>query len=153
MEFVFENSKNTRIIFKRYLDELTVEQLNTIPEGFNNNIFWNIVHATVTPFILAYKLSGVEIPASTVLLVDTYRKGTKPERDVTEAEIEEMKAFLFTSLELLKKDYYAGTFSNFTPYTVSTNNSTLNTIEDALTFSNYHEGLHFGYIQAQVRAL
>lgn len=152
MEFVFKNSENTRIIFKNYLDELSLEQLNKIPEGFNNNIYWNIVHAIVTPFILAYKLSGIDVPAPAEL-IDAYKKGTKPERKVTPKEVKEMKEFMFTSLELLKHDYYEGKFQNFTPYTVSTNNSTLNTIEDALMFANYHEGIHFGYIQAQKRAL
>ena len=35
---------HSRKIFHYYLKQFTLDQLNTIPEGFNNNILWNIAH-------------------------------------------------------------------------------------------------------------
>jgi hypothetical protein len=35
----------------------TLEQLNKIPEGYNNNLIWNIAHVVVVQQMLVYKLS------------------------------------------------------------------------------------------------
>ncbi|GLB53390.1 hypothetical protein NBRC110019_24310 [Neptunitalea chrysea] len=148
MEFTFKNIENNRLIFKKFLEELTVEQLNTIPEGFNNNIFWNIAHAMITSQLLCYKLSGLPFTIDAAWVM-SYKKGTKPEKDITDADVKELKELLFATLEQLKQDYSAGKFNAFEPYTVSTNNSTLNSVDDALEFNEYHEGMHLGYILAQ----
>jgi len=34
----------------------SLEQLNKIPEGFNNNLIWNIAHCVVTQQLLCYKV-------------------------------------------------------------------------------------------------
>ena len=39
---------HNRKIFHHYLKHFSLEQLNAIPEGFNNNILWNIAHTMVT---------------------------------------------------------------------------------------------------------
>jgi hypothetical protein len=33
----------------------TLEQLNKIPEGYNNNLIWNIAHVVVVQQMLVYK--------------------------------------------------------------------------------------------------
>lgn len=152
MEFTFTNIENNRILFAKILEELTVEQLNTIPEGFNNNIFWNIAHATITSQLLCYKLSGLPFTIDEVW-VESYKKGTKPEKDVSAEEIATLKQLLTETLTQLKADYASGKFANFQTYTVSTNNSTLQTVENALEFNEYHEGMHLGYVLAQKRVL
>lgn len=152
MDWTFQCTENTRILFKQILDELSVEELNKIPEGFNNNIFWNIAHAMVTQQVLAYKLSGLEVPIGPDW-VASYAKGTKPTVNVNAEEVDVLKELLFSTLEQVKKDYKAGVFKEFTTYTVSTNNSTLTNIDEALAFSNYHEGMHYGYVLAQKRAI
>ena len=38
-------------------------------------------------------------------------------------------------------------------YTVSTTGNTLSNVNDALDFIHFHEGIHFGYVLAQLRAL
>ena len=73
-----------------YLEKYTLEQLNTIPEGFSNTIFWNIAHIVVTQQLLVYKLSGLPMQVSDDL-VEKYRKGTKPEQDATQEEVDLIK--------------------------------------------------------------
>jgi len=43
-----------------YFDNYTLEQLNKIPEGFSNNLIWNIGHIIVTQQVLIYKLSNLQ---------------------------------------------------------------------------------------------
>ena len=45
--------------FVGYLEHLTPEQLADIPYGFNNNIWWNIVHVVATQQLLSYYLSDI----------------------------------------------------------------------------------------------
>jgi hypothetical protein len=41
----------------KFLSGYNLDQLNTIPEGFNNNLIWNIGHIIVSQQLLVYKLS------------------------------------------------------------------------------------------------
>jgi hypothetical protein len=58
MDFTFQVLRNTREIFKKIIEQNALEDLNKIPNGFNNNIIWNIGHVVVSEQLLAYKLSG-----------------------------------------------------------------------------------------------
>ncbi|ETN94548.1 DinB superfamily protein [Zhouia amylolytica] len=152
MEWTFDITTKNRAIFKKILEEMSLEDLNKVPKGYNNNVFWNIAHAVVTQQLLAYKLSGLEVNVSDEMIA-SYSKGTKPTRDVTQTEVEALKGLLFSTLDQLKKDYEEGKFKVYQQYTVSTNDSTLSNIEEALEFNNFHEGLHLGYVLAQRRSL
>lgn len=152
MDFIFEVLPNTRKYLKNVLENNSLEDLNKIPKGFNNNIFWNVAHLVVSQQVLVYKLSGLPLLVSDEL-VEKYKKGTKPEAPVTQAEVEEIKALLFTPIEKTKEDYYNGVFKEYQEYVVVTTGNTLRSVEDALQFTVFHEGLHIGYIQALSRAI
>ncbi len=152
MDFTFSVLENTRAIFKKIIEHNTLEDLNKVPEGFNNNIIWNIAHAVVSEQLLAYKLSGLESSLSDDM-INAYRKGTKPEGAVSQTEVNEIKDLLLLTLEKTKTDYQNGIFKNYNTYTVSTTGNTLNNIDEALQFIAIHEGLHYGYVLALLRAL
>jgi len=151
MDFTFDVTLKNRAIFKHFLETISLKDLNTIPKGFNNNIFWNIAHTLVTQQLLVYKLSGIPMLLQEEF-VDTYKKGTKTEKAATELDVEFVKGLLTSTIEKTQEDYNAGVFKTYTEYTVSTK-STLTNVEDALTFNNFHEGIHLGYILAQKKAL
>jgi hypothetical protein len=152
MDFIFEVLPNTRKYLKNVLENNSLEDLNKIPKGFNNNIFWNVAHLVVSQQVLVYKLSGLPLLVSDEL-VEKYKKGTKPEAPVTQSEVEEIKALLFNPIEKTKEDYYNGVFKEYQEYVVVTTGNTLRSVEDALQFTVFHEGLHIGYIQALSRAI
>jgi len=152
MIFTFEVLKNTRRSFIRIIEKTSLAELNKIPKGFNNNIIWNIGHIIVTEQLLTYKLSGLPIMVSDDL-INKYRKDAKPEGDVTQEEVDEIKAILFSTIERTETDYNKGNFKNFQEYTVSTTGNTLENIEDSLNFVLFHEGMHLGYVLALLRAV
>ncbi len=137
---------HNRKVYSYYLKNLTLEQLNKVPEGFNNNIIWNIGHVLVVQQGLMYKLSGVPICVPKEW-EDAYKKGTKPERDVTQEEVDAIRGALFSTLEQLEKDLEADVFKNFHPYTTSTKME-LTSIKEAFTFVLFHDGLHLGSVLA-----
>ena len=151
MDFTFDISLKTRILFYKTLENLTLDQLNTKPKGFNNTIFWNIKHVVITQQLLIYRLSELPVLV-TETEIETYKKGTKSESKATIEDIELLKYQLFSTLEKTKEDYQKGLFKKYTEYTVSTK-SILTSINEALAFNNSHEGIHFGYILAMKKIL
>lgn len=152
MNFALEVLPKTRHFFNRLIEKTSVEDLNRIPKGFNNNIIWNIGHIVVTEQLLVYRLSGLS-PLVSETLIEKYKKGTEPKGDVTKSEIDEIKSLLFSTIEKTTEDYKNKVFKDYQEYTVSTTGNTLSNVDDALDFVHFHEGMHFGYVLAQLRAL
>jgi len=152
MQLTFDVFKKTRGFFKQYLERCSLEELNKIPDGFNNNIIWNIVHSVVTEQLLVYKLSGLQ-PDVSEALIKSYKKGSAPEKPVTEEELEVIKGLLFSTIEQTETDYNSGVFKTYNDYTLSTTGNTLTNVSQAIEFALFHEGLHYGYIMALERAL
>jgi hypothetical protein len=142
----FEVNNTSRKMLNAYFENYTLEQLNKIPEGFTNNLIWNIAHILVTQQILVYKLSGLPMMVSDAM-VEKYRKGSKPEQDVTQSEADEIKILLFDSLHKLERDYNNGIFVNYQEYPTSTG-FILKSVDGAIEFNNFHEGLHIGIMMS-----
>jgi len=75
MQHTFEITNTSRKILFQFLEKYTVEQLNKIPEGFSNNLIWNIGHIVVVQQMLVYKLSGLPMMISDEM-VNAYKKLT-----------------------------------------------------------------------------
>ncbi|MEP6805010.1 MAG: DinB family protein [Flavobacterium sp.] len=142
MNSAFEVQKTIREVLLKILDHHSLEQLNKIPQGFNNNLIWNIAHCISSQQVLIYKLSGLPTLVSEEFILK-YKKGTKPEGDVSQAEIDEIRTLLSATFQQTEKDFDNNIFVNYTEYTTSLG-FTLKNIEEALSFNNYHEGIHTG---------
>ena len=146
MQRTLEISRTSRKIVSQFLDSYPLEQLNKIPEGFKNNLIWNIAHIVVTQQLLVYKFSGLPMLVSDEL-AQKYMKGTKPERDAIQADIEEIKSLLSKTIDQTEEDYDNGIFKNYQEYPTSTG-FVLRNVEDAMVFNNFHEGLHIGIMMS-----
>lgn len=146
MSSVFETQKAIRGILLKILDHHSLEQLNKIPDGFKNNLIWNIGHCIASQQILVYKLSGLALQVSDELIAK-YSKGTKPEADVTQEEVNEIRNLLTQTLLQTEKDYNDNVFTNYNQYTTSMGFD-LKNVQDALDFVSYHEGIHTGIIMS-----
>lgn len=60
MNSTFKIWKTSRNLYLDFFEKYTLDQLNKIPEGFNNNLIWNIGHEIVAQQALIYKSSGLE---------------------------------------------------------------------------------------------
>jgi len=130
---------------------LSLEQMNTIPEGYNNSIAWNFAHILVTQQLLHYRLCGLPMQVDDDL-VARYRKGSVPKQGLTAPEREGVTKLLMATPDLLETDLEAGKFAEMQPYTTSYG-ITLTNISDAVSFNNLHEGLHIGYIMSMKKAM
>ncbi|MET2986532.1 DinB family protein [Aureibaculum conchae] len=146
MDKQFDILRANRLLILKIIDNYSLEQLNKIPEGFKNNIAWNIAHLVVTQQLLCYKFSGLPLYVSDKM-VEKYKKGTAPKIDITQQELNDTKKFLLNLVDQFEDDYGKNIFKSYQSYTTSAN-VTLNSISDAIEFNNFHEGIHLGYILA-----
>lgn len=144
METTFDINETSRNVLLNFLNELTLKQLNTIPEGFKNNIIWNIGHIIVVQQLLVYNLSRLPMMVSDELIAK-YRKGSSPNGDVTQNEVDELKGLLFSTLEKTKEDFQKEIFKTFNEFTTMTGFK-VTSAKSAMEFNNFHEGLHIGII-------
>lgn len=148
MTEVFEFIINSRKAFIKLIDGLSIEQLNKIPDGFNNNIISNFGHIVVSTQTLCYVRTGILKDASSVKFVDSYKKDTKPTYTVSIDEVAELKSIALDSIKNIEEDYINGKFSAITPYSTATYGAELKSIEEVLTTTIGHDNLHFGYALA-----
>lgn len=151
MQHPLEITRVNRKMLEKILNAYSLEQLNKVPDGFRNNLIWNIAHVIVTQQLLTYKLSGLPMMVSDEM-VDLYRKGTKTERSTTAEEVAEIKSLLFTTVDQTEKDLKSDIFKEYQEYPTSTG-FVIHSAEEAINFNNFHEGIHIGYILALKKSL
>ena len=135
-----------RQLIQQALAGLSEEAYFNMPQGFDNNIAWNLGHIIVTQQALHYRLSG-QPTVTTREDTAMFKTGTSPADWSRRPDTTRLLALLVETRPKLQDDYAAGLFADFRPYTTSTG-VVLQTIEDALAFNNFHEGLHLGAILA-----
>lgn len=142
MESVFKTWATSRQLYLRFFENYTLDQLNTIPNGFNNNLIWNIGHIIVAQQSLIYKGSNLPMYISEDLL-NRYKPGTRPTGATNQAESNELKELLISLVATTETDFQKGLFTSYTERITGTGFHLLS-IEDAFEFNNYHEALHLG---------
>ena len=151
MKQAFEILKIGRNNMLNVVKDLTLDQLNVIPQGFNNNLMWNIGHVVVTQQLLCYKLSGLPLNIDDKM-VTNFAKGSLPSPNFEREDYEQIKKELLRMPDVLISDYENGIFKDFNTYPTSFGYD-LNSIDDAILFNNVHEGMHLGYLMALKRAV
>ena len=144
MDATFKIWETNRKHHLQLIENYSLEQLNKIPEGFSNNLAWNLGHIIVAQQGLVYRLSGLPSNVSEEM-TNTYKNGSKPTGTTSQAEIDELKVLLFSLIERTKEDYANGKFVTYNEYTTGTGFHLASTME-AMNFNNYHEGMHFGFM-------
>jgi len=147
MDKRIEKIKKFRLFLIEQITGLTDAQLNKIPQGYKNNIVWNLAHLICAQQGICYLRAG-----QTALAPDKYITpfftNTKPERILEKQEIEEIKSLFISTIDELQIDYDKKIFNNYTPSPniFKVYGAEINGIDDALEFLLYHEGYHSGYI-------
>ncbi|MCB0166550.1 MAG: DinB family protein [Anaerolineae bacterium] len=134
----------TRHLIEQVVAGLSDQQMRYIPPGFDNNIAWNLGHIVVVQQLLHYRLCGLEMAVNDHQIA-MFRTGTSPADWQTEPDLAPVMALLLELPQKLLADYQTGRFGDFKPFTTSTG-IYLETLEEAIAFNNFHEGLHLGFI-------
>ncbi len=151
MNYHFQAHRQVRRNLLEILQNSSTKDLLLIPDGFNNNIYWNIAHTVATQQLLHYYLSGNAFRIDQYW-IETYKKGTLPNLNVQQSEVDDLAFLLTETSKVLMKDYDDDFFPDYTSYTTSFGLD-LKSIQDAIIFNNMHESIHLGYTMAQRRAI
>ncbi len=146
LKHVLDLIRRNRLKILSVAEELPSERLTRIPDGFRNNILWNIGHIAVAQQVLCYKLSGLpmRVPPEAAAL---FGKGSSPAEWTSVPDPAEVKGRLIPLLDALEEDIARGAFTEYRPYETSMGN-VLTSLPQALDYVLWHEGLHLGAILA-----
>ena len=148
MSLQFNLIRRPRLTLLTQLESLSLEQLNTIPAGFNNNIIWNLGHMVAAQSGIWYKRAGLNLPAGvSETFFETYKPGTKPERLYTADDVNEIRNLFISTLDKMEADLKTDMFTSYPNWTTRYG-AELSSIHDAVAFLPFHEGLHIGAIVA-----
>jgi hypothetical protein len=152
MDKRIEKIKGFRTFLLQQIEELTTELLNKIPEGFNNNIIWNLGHLISAEQNICYVKSGVPVIIEDKYF-SPYLPGTKPTSFVDEKNIAIIKEYFISTIDQLNADVEHKLFSNYSPSVVipKVYGFEVNNIDDALEYLLYHEGFHAGSVMSLKR--
>ena len=134
----------TRHFILEAIKDLSDEQLNRVPANFNNNIIWNMGHMIAAQQGVCYRRSGLPLKVDESFF-EAYKPGTKPESKLSSQEIGKIKNLLFYTLDQLEQDYQAKVFANYGSFSTRYGLE-IASIEDAIDFLPFQEGLHTGTI-------
>ena len=146
MDATFRIWETSRGLYKNFLDNYSLEQLNTIPVGMSNNLIWNLGHVVVSQQKLVYALSGLPMHISDSLF-EKYQNGSRPDGKTPQTEVDEIKKLISEMVEKTKSDFKSGVFKEFHPYQTKTGFH-LGTWKEPMEFNNYHEGIHLGIMMS-----
>ena len=141
-EFLFNQLKVVRSNTLNAVKEVSESQAHSVPEGFNNNILWNLGHVYISQekFAFGFIPEPMQVPEG---FTEAFGRDTKPsEWKVQPPTLVEMINLLEDQTSRIREkleNRLDEAVAN--PFTMPSG-LTLRTIGEFLTFSMYHEGMH-----------
>lgn len=127
------------------------EILFKIPEGFNNNIIWQIGHCITSQQRHMYMRSGLPMYISKEFM-ESFKIGSSPRSWKINPDVNEVKHLLIETVNQLESDLESGLFVNYEPFELPIGFQVKNHVE-ALQAANYHEAEHSGIIFTYLKLL
>lgn len=143
--------KKTRHSLLELINGLDAQQLNLIPDGFNNNIIWNLGHMVSSQQGLCYLKAGLEPVVKEEFRI-AYQPGSVPLLPLSITEINNIKNMFILTIEQLETDIDKGLFLNYICWT-NRFDIEMTCINDVLCYLPYHDGLHSDRIAAYRRLI
>lgn len=139
--------KGFRQFLLQQIDALEADQLNAIPDGFSNNIIWNLGHSIAAQQNMCYLKSGLPAVVGEEFL-SVYMSGTRPEKPVNATEITFIKGLYISTIDQWQSDFGKGLFVNYSPSPAIARvyGFEVNNVDQAADYLLYHDGLHAGQI-------
>jgi hypothetical protein len=147
----FNRYRKVRQLLLDTVSNLTTEQLNHIPAGFNNNIIWNMGHVIAAQQGICYRRAGKPLQIEDVFF-ETFKPGSKPEKFFDSHDIDVIKNLALSTIDGFEKDYIQKQFEQYETWTTRFG-AEITSIDVAAEFVFFHEGLHTGYVMAMKKVL
>lgn len=144
--------KTTRQNTLHTVKDLTLEEVNKIPDGFTGNIAWHTGHMVATHRGLVYQLNGASGDFEKEFVMK-YKKDSKPEAPISQEEWDFILGKLISQADDLERDLANEEMWGDTHEYTTSFNYTITNLEEAVKFNNMHQALHLGYIMAMKRSL
>lgn len=138
--------RQTRRSLVAVVDAIPEAARTVIPDGFSNHVLWNLGHVVVTERLLVYGLSGLPLGVPDDW-VAAFRKGSRPADGEAAAPYDALRQSALDLPDRTEADYRGGRFETYREYR-TTPGVVLASVEDAVRFNLYHEGIHLGAILA-----
>ncbi len=142
-------ASRTRLL--RLIETIDYEILFKIPEGFNNNIIWQIGHCITSQQRHMYMRSGLPMHISKEFM-ELFKIGSSPYSWKTAPDVNEVKHLLLDTVNQLELDLESRLFVNYEPFELPIGFQIKNHIQ-ALQAANYHEAEHSGTIFTYLKLL
>src|SRR4051812_21232429 len=97
--------KKTRQYLLELVRDLSIEELNEIPPGFNNNIIWNLGHMLASQQGVCYIRSGLKVAIDEKYFL-AYKPDTKPSELIDRVQVDAIKNLFLPAIDQLELDYY-----------------------------------------------
>ncbi|MBY6037670.1 DinB family protein [Fictibacillus nanhaiensis] len=147
-ELTFKNFELSRSFFMKHVESMDAEMADIQPEGFKNNILWNIGHVLTTAeyFMFGYPQKSASIPMN---YLELFNKGTSPADWKSEVPtLAELTSQLKDQLNRVKEipeerlqEKLERPFFDFTTY------------GELVNFAAFHETYHLGQMHAMKKVI
>ncbi|WP_242877474.1 DinB family protein [Desulfosporosinus sp. BG] len=141
-DFLFNQLKVVRTNTINAVKELSESQVDSVPEGFSNNIRWNLGHVYLVQerFAFGFTQEPIQMPDG---FTDLFGKDTKPsEWKIQPPTLSELIKLLDDQTNRIKEKLLNRLDEAVVNPLTMPSGLTLKTIGEFLTFSMYHEGMH-----------
>ena len=144
LPLAFKTFRITRYHMMCELEGLNNAQFLMIPPGREDNILWNVGHLLCSLARLTYVFSGHPLPIPEEYL-GLFGKNTNALQWDMPPDVEGVMGLFTTLPEKIEADYLAGTFAEYKPLPIVPDDD-IATVEEAIAFHCFHEGLHIGKV-------
>ncbi|AST94562.1 DinB family protein [Shouchella clausii] len=147
-EVLFEQLNTYRGELLNMVEDVTEEEAEIVPRGFNNNIRWNLGHVILDQYLWIRVLTKEDMPIS-LAFNQWFGYGTDPSHFTDETpSLAELISLLREQPRLIEQNYRDRLEEEFPPTDMG-----MHTIEQVLVRTIFHEGLHMGAIVAIKRQI
>ncbi|MRN51683.1 DinB family protein [Paenibacillus monticola] len=146
-QFVFQQLEFIRQLTIKAVEGTSESTLDIIPEGFSNNLRWNLGHIYGVQEKFAFHFAGEPsvLPENFIRL---FANGTKPaDWNEETPTLEVLLEMLAQQPKRIQESFYNRLEEPVNNPLTTSSGLTLSTIGEFLSYTLYHEGMHFNTIK------